>query len=134
MSRKLPWSNDRHDWFFSDSYRTVANIGLDYVWFGTDIGQCVAADRQQRFLADEARKGSYSIYEVDGTPVGDSVLHPVAIIATTAQSVLAAWNDTSKEWVERFWNTPLRTGTRRYYDNCLYLFAMLALSGEYRIW
>ena len=56
MSRKLPWSNDRHDWFFSDSYRTVANIGLDYVWFGTDIGQCVAADRQQRFLADEARK------------------------------------------------------------------------------
>ena len=30
MCRKLPWTNDRHDWFYSDSYRTVANIGLDY--------------------------------------------------------------------------------------------------------
>ncbi|MBQ5851635.1 MAG: xylanase, partial [Lachnospiraceae bacterium] len=24
MSRPLPWTTDRHDWFFSDSYRTVA--------------------------------------------------------------------------------------------------------------
>ena len=38
------------------------------------------------------------------------------------------------EWVERFWNEPLRTGDRRYYDNCLYLFAFLALSGRYRVW
>ena len=36
--------------------------------------------------------------------------------------------------VDRFWNTPLRTGDRRYYDNFLYLFAMLALSGNYRIY
>ena len=37
-------------------------------------------------------------------------------------------------WVEWFWNQPLRKGPRRYYDNCLYLFALLALSGRYRIW
>lgn len=134
MSRKLPWTDDRHDWFFSDSYRTVANIGLDYAWFGIDAGQCEAAGRQQKFLSDAARKGQFSTYELDGTIAVDSVLHPVAIIAATAQSVLASWNDTSKEWLELFWNTPLRTGNRRYYDNCLYLFAMLALSGEYRIW
>ena len=36
--------------------------------------------------------------------------------------------------VRRFWNTPLRDGPRRYYDNCLYFFALLALSGRYRIW
>ena len=29
MSRPLPWTNERHDCFYSDSYRTVANIGLD---------------------------------------------------------------------------------------------------------
>ena len=38
------------------------------------------------------------------------------------------------EWVEKLWNSPLRTGVRRYYDNCLYMFAFLALSGNYRIW
>lgn len=134
MSRPIPWTTDRHDCFYSDAYRTVANIGLDYAWFGTDIGQCKAADRQQRFLLEGLRKGSFAVYEIDGTPIANGVLHPVAVIATTAQSVLAAWNGTSKEWVERFWNTPLRKGERRYYDNCLYMFAMLALSGEYRIW
>ena len=37
----------------------------------------------------------------------------------------------AKRAVERFWNTPMRTGRRRYYDNCLYFFCMLALSGKY---
>ena len=40
----------------------------------------------------------------------------------------------AKQCVEKFWNTPLRTGDRRYYDNFLYMFAMLALSGNYRIY
>ena len=47
---------------------------------------------------------------------------------------LAADGPHIKECVDRFWNTPLRTGDRRYYDNFLYLFAMLALSGNYRIY
>ena len=37
-------------------------------------------------------------------------------------------------WVEWFWNQPLRKGGRRYYDNCLYIFALLALAGRYRAW
>ena len=134
MSRKLPWTEDRHDWFFSDSYRTAANIGLDYAWFGVDIGQCAIADRIQKYLNEDAEQNDFHTYEIDGRIAQDSVLHPIAITDTVAQSVLAAWNETSKSWCERFWNTDLRSGTRRYYDNCLYLFAFLALSGKYRIW
>ncbi|MBO5031037.1 MAG: xylanase [Lachnospiraceae bacterium] len=134
MSRKLPWTEDRHDWFFSDSYRTVANIGLDYEWFGKDEGQCRAADAIQRFLLEDSRRGAYYIYELDGRVAGDKALHPVAIPATVAMSVLAASNECSKEWVEGFWKMPMRKGGRRYYDNCLYFFAFLALSGHYRIW
>ena len=26
----------RHDWYYSDAYRTIANIGLDYAWFAAD--------------------------------------------------------------------------------------------------
>lgn len=135
MSRPLSWTKDRHDWFFSDSYRTVANIGLDYEWFGVDAGHCAAAANIQEFLKDSIRTGEYYIYEVDGTvAVKEVALHPVGLPATIAQSVLAATTEVSKDWVVSFYNMPLRTGVRRYYDNCLYFFAFLALSGNYRMW
>lgn len=135
MSRPLSWTTDRHDWFFSDSYRTVANIGLDYEWFGIDAGHCAAAANIQRFLKDSIKTGKYYIYEVDGKiAVQEVALHPVGLPATIAQSVLAAETEVSKDWVVSFYNMPLRTGSRRYYDNCLYFFAFLALSGNYRMW
>ena len=134
MSRKHPWSDDRHDWFYSDAYRTVANIALDYEWFGIDCGQRAAADRIQEFLLEAGRKGEYHTYEVDGRIADVNVLHPVAITATTAQASLASRSPHRMEWVELFFKLPLREGKRRYYDNCLYFFAFLALSGRYRIW
>lgn len=134
MSRKLDWTDDRHDWFYSDSYRTVANIGLDYEWFGEDRGQRAAADNIQKYMVSDMQKDSYHVYELDGRIAAETPLHPVAITATIAQASLAADNAYTKEWVERFWKLPLRTGGRRYYDNCLYFFAFLALSGNYRIW
>lgn len=134
MSRKLPWTDDRHDWFYSDSYRTAANIGLDHEWFGEDRGQRAAADNIQKFMISDMKKDAYHVYELDGRIAEETPLHPVAITATIAQASLAADNAYTKEWVERFWKLPLRTGGRRYYDNCLYFFAFLALSGNYRIW
>ncbi len=135
LQSKLPWSNDRHDWFYSDSYRTVANIGLDYEWCKEDVGQIQAAGNIQRALLNDMRNDCYHIYETDGRIAGDKALHPVAITATVAQSVLASeFDDIAKEWVKTFFDMPMRKGERRYYDNCLYLFAFLALSGNYRIW
>lgn len=136
MSRKLPWSNDRHDWFFSDSYRTVANIALDYEWFGIDVGQCRACERIQNYLLDALHKSEFHIYEIDGTPVGNRVMHPIGLPATIAQASLGCIHDTThvKEWVTWFFEQPMCEGKYRYYDNCLYLFAFLALSGNYRMW
>ena len=134
MRRKMPWTGDRHDWFYSDSYRTVANIGLDYEWFGKDEGQCRAAQAIQEFLLEDGRRNTYHVYELDGSMAEKQVLHPVAIPATVAMSVLASSTSCSREWVELFWKLPMRTGDRRYYDNCLYFFAFLALSGNYRIY
>ncbi len=134
MSRPIPWTKDRHDWFYSDAYRTAANIGLDAEWFGVDAGHFAAAKNIQKFLTEDARKGHYYIYEIDGRVAGEAALHPVAITVTVAQSVLAGETEYSKEWIDRFWNLPMRTGDRRYYDNCLYFFAFLALSGNYRMW
>ena len=145
MSRPLPWAGDRHDWFYSDAYRTAANIGLDYEWCKEDAGQRVAAERLQYCLGVTHKENPYRIFEVDGTPIDKEALHPIGILATTAQASLAvegpltldnedATKALAAEWVERFWNEPMRKGNRRYYDNCLYMFAFLALSGNYRMW
>lgn len=134
MSRKTQWNEGRHDWFYSDAYRTAANIGLDFEWFGIDCGQRVMADRIQEFLLEAGRKGEYHTYETDGRVADLFVLHPIAITATVAQASLASMSPCRMEWVERFFRMPLREGKRRYYDNCLYFFAFLALSGKYRIW
>ncbi len=135
MSDPLPWTSDRHDWFYSDSYRTVANIALDYEWFKKDVGQIKAAENMQNYLLNDMRNETYRIYEIDGTVAGEKALHPVAITATTAEgSLCTPLNDVAREYLTTFYNTPLRTGERRYYDNCLYFFAYLALSGNYRIY
>jgi len=39
----------------------------------------------------------------------------------------------TKKTVTQFFSIPPREGNRRYYDNCLYFFAVLALSGNYRM-
>ena len=126
----------RHDWYYSDAYRTIANIALDYEWFGKQEGDwhCTIANNLQKFFCETVKDNNRGVYTIEGEVLEEKALHPVAITATNAQASLAADGSYAKQCVTEFWNTPLRTGERRYYDNCLYMFAMLALSGNYRIW
>lgn len=124
----------RHDWYYSDAYRTIANIGMDHLWFDADPWQTENANKLQRFYCEEQAEHWDGVFLTDGTRLEEKALHPTAIIAVNAQASLAADGPYAEECVRRFWNTPLRTGERRYYDNFLYLFSMLALSGNYRIY
>ncbi|MCT8137103.1 xylanase [Anaerobacillus sp. CMMVII] len=120
--------------FYSDSYRTAANIGLDYEWFRGDVWETEEANKIQAFFSDK-EPSDYRRYKIDGEPFEETALHPVGLLATNAMASLATVDGpNARASVDLFWNTPLRTGVRRYYDNCLYLFAMLALSGNFRIW
>ncbi|MDR4145153.1 xylanase, partial [Bacillus paranthracis] len=126
--------DSEHFYFYSDSYRVAANIGLDYEWFGKDeeLRNCVA--KIQKFFCETVKGEEDYVYAIDGTKVEQKVLHPVGLLAANAMGSLATAGkfDYAKECVEKFWNTPLRTGERRYYDNFLYSFAFLSLSGNYR--
>lgn len=124
----------RHDWYYSDAYRTIANIGMDHLWFEKDPWQAEIANRLQHFYCAEQKEHWDGVFLTDGTRLEEKALHPVAIVAVNAQASLAADGPYVKECVDRLWDTPLRTGDRRYYDNFLYMFAMLALSGNYRIY
>lgn len=130
---KASWNYGHHH-FYSDSYRVAANIGLDAAWFGKDPWQKTCADKIQAFFVDMEDIQDYRMYIIDGTPLEEKALHPVGLLATNAQASLATSGANMEKLVHRFWNTPVRTGVRRYYDNCLYFFSILALSGHYRIW
>lgn len=131
-----PYMKNHRERYYSDAYRVPANIGLDFEWFGPNDWESDNADKLQTFFCDTVKGQNDLIYELDGTVINEKALHPVAIIATNAEASLASAGKGkyAKECVDLFWNTPLRSGDRRYYDNCLYLFALLALSGNYRIW
>ncbi|MCR1841318.1 glycosyl hydrolase family 8 [Murimonas intestini] len=125
----------RHDWYYSDAYRTVANIALDYQWFAADEWEKQEAENVQKFFCETLdEKDRDGVYLTDGTVLKEKALHPTAVISVNAQASLAAGGKNAVSCVQAFWNTPLRTGDRRYYDNCLYFFAFLALSGNYRIY
>ncbi len=129
-----PLPPDRHGTFFSDSYRVAANIGLDALWNGKTNELSLIADTILRFF-DGRQVSDFMEYRIDGKPYRRKSRHPVGLCATLAEAALAADDEElASRAVRRFWNTPLRKGKRRYYDNCLYFFALLALSGHYNIY
>ncbi len=139
QTEKLPWGYFGN--FYSDAYRTAANIGLDAEWFHKDAGHYAAPLRIMKFFGTPL-EAARCVFETNGTPVDKTVLHPYGLLATIAQGALAVDPETAsaedlaiaRQWVSWFWEQPLRKGVRRYYDNCLAIFAYLALSGSYRIW
>lgn len=120
--------------FYSDAYRVAMNIGLDAAWFHKDASLGIIVDKLQTFFSEQTNLTDFYNYLIDGTPLNQPALHPVAIIATNAAGSLAATGKYRMDWVERFFYTPLRKGDRRYYDNCLYFFSLLMLAGRYRIY
>ena len=130
---KATWNYGHHH-FYSDAYRVAANIGLDASWFGSEPWHRSIADKIHTFFAKMGENPDYRMYSIDGTPLEEKSLHPVGLVATNAQAALATEGPNAEKLVRMFWNTPVRTGVRRYYDNCLYFFSLLALSGRYRIW
>ncbi|MFW5991759.1 MAG: glycosyl hydrolase family 8 [Halanaerobiaceae bacterium] len=127
-----PETEHGHSHFYSDAYRVALNIGLDYEWFRADEWQREEVEKIQSFFID---REEFTKYTVDGKEVGKpDYLHHVGLIATNAAASLAADGPVARASVDKLWNTPIRRDKRRYYDNCLYFFSLLALSGNYRIY
>jgi oligosaccharide reducing-end xylanase len=64
--------------------------------------------------------------------IGDD--HCVDLVAMNAVASLASTNANRKDFVEDLWNTPVPTGTYRYYDGLLYMIGLLHVGGNFRIY
>lgn len=134
----------KHDWYYSDAYRTIMNIAIDYTWNKADSWQVEEGKRFLDYFVNTVTLQKWDkTYDWDGTIREEDALHPVAIIATNAAAAALVLNDECDDVkarenaltaLKKFWDTPLRKGNRRYYDNCLYLFCFMLLSGNYKVW
>ena len=120
--------------WYSDAYRVMLNIALDTLWCGPREDYAALAGRIQRFLATQLPEENYRACMLDGTRTEEPAMHPTAITACCAASVIAGRSEESARWLRRFAALPLRTGPRRYYDNCLYFFSLLMLTGHYCVY
>ena len=113
---------------------------MDNSWHGPDEVLTQRIDALQEFFNVAHAEDWDAVYTWDGHKVSgadynmdDKVLHPVGLIATNAAASLAATDGpNARALVQKFWETPLRKGDRRYFDNFLYASSFLALSGNYK--
>ena len=119
--------------YYSDAYRVAENIALDHLWFGATPELDAVATRLQKFFAKQDIN-DLKAYELDGTPQSEPAMHPTAIRAVLGAASIAATGPERIRFLKEFAELPMRKGNRRYYDNCLYFFCLLMLTGNYKIY
>ncbi|WP_111978600.1 glycosyl hydrolase family 8 [Algibacillus agarilyticus] len=122
------------DTFQYDAWRVISNVAMDYAWWQKDAWQVTQATRLQSFFKSEGVDSYSSLYELNGVPYENNSDHSPGLVAMNAVASLASNSSDAWEFVDALWNTPTPEGKYRYYDGCLYMFGMLAMSGEYRIY
>lgn len=134
--------------FYSDAYRVMLNIALDTVWNGgCEAYETMATNEQNFFAGIGFDNTKFMDYRLDGSvnkvrpfrqpdaePMERPALHPVGLGATIAAASICSHSQSREAWMRLFWNTPLRVDKRRYFDSDLCYFALLMLSGQYRVW
>lgn len=124
---------DYGEFFYADAWRTAMNIAMDYSWFAADEWQVEQSNRILRFFHNLGVDRYNSRFRIDGTP--EPPHHrSLGLISMNAVAALAADDPIRLEFVQAFWDSPLNTGQYRYYDNLLYMFALLNLSGNFRVY
>ena len=109
------------------------NVAVDYSWFAADSWQVEQSNRLLRFFYDLGINRYNTKFKIDGTPASPQH-RSLGLIAMNAVAALAADDPIRLEFVQAFWDSPLNTGQYRYYDNLLYMLALLHLSGQFRIY
>jgi oligosaccharide reducing-end xylanase len=126
-----PWNLHSAD-FQYDSWRTAMNWSVDWAWWAKDVREKELSDRIQAFFESKGLANYGSRFTLDGNQFGND--HTTGLVAMNAVASLAATNPRSQKFVEALWNTPVPTGSWRYYDGMLYLLAQLHCGGEFRVW
>ncbi len=130
------WNNNSTRFAF-DSWRVGGNVGMDWAWMMQPGAELQArADALISFFYGKGVNAYLALWRPAGTGSGEGH-HSPGLVAMNAVATLAttpAVAEQARAIVEDFWNVQLPVGKYRYYDGLLYTFALLHLSGEYKIY
>ena len=143
-SPKLTDFNPMSGFFSGDAWRVALNLALDFTWEIPGTREALREDAKKfereairrllKFFA--ARRPYMADYNVDGSGFPKNARPQTAGLtamnaAATSVLDLSSTEDAAlaKPFLLDFWNTPVPTGTWRYYDGLLYLLGLLALKG-----
>lgn len=122
-----------HQQFGYDAWRTAGNAGMDFAWFLGDPWETTYATSLHSFL--KGKGATYpSLYKLDGTVYNNNADHSPGLVGQNAMAALASNNQDAWDFVNDLWDTAVPSGRYRYYDGTLYMFGMLAASGNYKIY
>jgi oligosaccharide reducing-end xylanase len=127
-----PVSDPEHEDFRFDAWRTLANVAVDYAWFGVDPWQIEQSNRVLDFLASHGIHTFPNQYTLEGTPLSSD--HSTGLVAMAAVAGMIADPQKGQPFIEALWNADIPTGKWRYYDGMLYLLGLLHVSGNFRIY
>jgi endo-1,4-beta-D-glucanase Y len=124
-------AGDQHDEFRYDAWRVVMNMAIDYAWFSQSDPMRTQVEKYHAFFADKLTSSNVtlSLFKVDGSaPSGGG---STALTGTLAAGSLASGHEKRTQFVSNLWQISQQTGTYRYYQEGVYLLALLAVAGKY---
>ena len=110
-------------------------VATDLAWFGKDEAGTWPVEQANRLLTFFYNEGidSYgSLYTLNGTCT--STGHSAGLIAMNAVGALASDQAIAYEFVDALYELAIPTGSGRYYNGMLYMWALLFVSGEFKIY
>lgn len=126
-----PWKSGSNN-FRYDAWRTIMNIAVDYSWFAKDDWQIKECNTLLNFFYDKGIGKYGNLYTLEGKELLND--HSTGLVAMNAVAALASTNENRKDFVEELWNAEIPSGEERYYDGLLYMFGLMQVSGNFKIY
>ncbi|HXU05376.1 MAG TPA: glycosyl hydrolase family 8 [Polyangia bacterium] len=120
-----------HPDFDADAWRVVSNIMTDHHFFGVDPWQVTWAAKHAAFW--KAQGSSYGEQYTLAGMVEDPD-HQSGLVALNATLGFALPTADGTPFLQELWDTPLPSGSLRYYNGSLYMLSLLHVSGQFHLW
>ncbi|MBO2944361.1 xylanase [Paenibacillus sp. F411] len=129
----VPYRNGDHYLFSYDAHRVALNVTLDEIWHGGEQSEWRRGYIEQlhQFFIKEGIDRYVARYTVEGKPMADN--RSSGLIAVNGAASMISTHEDRLQFAQRLWDMDVPTGQYRYYDSMLYMFSLLAASGQYQI-
>ncbi len=120
------------DTFTPEAYRVLQNIVLDDLWTNKQTTAVKELNRVLGFFASQGLTKYGTEYQLDGTVV--QTMHEPALVFVNGMTAMVSTVDQRLDFMKAVWDAKTPTGTPRYYQGIMQLFALLVLTGKMQVY